>query len=412
MLRRWRATPRAHLSLRAILAALARRGVVGLLCVAISASAGAAGTEESVAIPQFVETDGVNFKLDGKPFFVTGANNHYLTYGTDAEVTRVLDDAAALGMNVIRTFLQPVIGSLDGSKPTIWQWRTGAVTSDLNTNGNYLLFWDEKTGRMLINDGEDGIQRVDFLIAEAKKRNIRLIIAFVDFWSFTGGIQQMRAWYGSDDKSTFFFEDPRTRQDYKNWVNHVVWRLNPRTGLRYREDPTIMAWELANEANAEPEQLRLRWTAEMAAYLKSQDPNHLIGSGNANPDLTTFDISVPDIDFGTWHGYPKYLDIGPEQFNALIKQYCDVAPIHRKPVLLEEFGYARSNPDQVAAYEKWLRALAQDRNCAGWLVWRLVSRQQDGKYPVDENPIAQFDVRNDGTRLWWAIKNAAEEGRP
>jgi len=81
-------------------------------------------------------------------------------------------------------------------------------------------------------------------------------------------------------------------------------------------------------------------------------------------------------------------------------------------VLLEEFGYARSNPDQVAAYEKWLRALAQDRNCAGWLVWRLVSRQQDGKYPVDENPIAQFDVRNDGTRLWWAIKNAAEEGRP
>jgi mannan endo-1,4-beta-mannosidase len=393
------------------LAGLARQALVCFLLVAISAFGKAAGTEESAALPQFVTADGVDFKLDGQPFFVTGVNNHYLTYGTDAEVIRVLDDAAALGMNVVRTFLQPVIGSLDGSEPTIWQWRTEVATSDLNTNGNYLLFWDPKAGRMLINDGADGIQRVDFLIAEAKKRNIKLIIALVDFWSFTGGIQQMRAWYGSHDKSTFFFEDPRTRQDYKDWVRHVVWRLNPRTGLRYRDDPTIMAWELANEANALPEQLRLRWTAEMAAYLKSQDPNHLIGSGNANPDLATFDISVPNIDFGTWHGYPKYLDINPEQFNVMIKQYCDVAPIHRKPVLLEEFGYARSNPDQIAAYEKWLKTLAQDRNCAGWLVWRLVSRQRNGKYPVDENPIAQFDVRNDGTPLWSVLKNAAATGR-
>jgi mannan endo-1,4-beta-mannosidase len=408
---RWQTAPRAHLSIRTFSAGFARQALLGLLIVTFLASGEAGGTEDAAAIPQFVTTDGIDFKLDGKPYFITGANNHYLTYGTDAEVIRVLDDAAALGMNVIRTFLQPVIGSLDGSAPTIWQWQTRVATSDLNTNGNYLLFWDQKTGRMAINDGKDGIQRVDFLIAEAKKRNIKLIIALVDFWSFTGGIQQMRAWYGSQDKSTFFFEDPRTRQDYKDWVSHVVWRLNPRTGLRYRDDPTIMAWELANEANAVPEQLRLRWTAEMAAYLKSQDPNHLVGSGNANPDLASFDISVPDIDFGTWHGYPKYLDINPDQFAILIKRYCDAAPIHGKPVLLEEFGYARSNPDQAAAYEKWLNALAQNRNCAGWLVWRLVSRQQNGKYPVDENPIAQFDLRNDGTPLWSVLKKAVEAGR-
>ncbi|TPI63656.1 hypothetical protein FJ417_05040 [Mesorhizobium sp. B3-1-7] len=33
---------------------------------------------------------GTNFTLDGKPFFVTGVNNHYLTYGSQDEVTRVL----------------------------------------------------------------------------------------------------------------------------------------------------------------------------------------------------------------------------------------------------------------------------------------------------------------------------------
>jgi mannan endo-1,4-beta-mannosidase len=338
-------------------------------------------------------------------------NNHYLTYGTDEEVVRVLDDAAALGANVVRTFLQPVIGSLDGSVPTIWTWNSQSDTSDLNTHRNYLLYWDSKNQEMAINDGPSGMQKVDFLIAEAKKRHIRLIICLLDFWSYTGGMQQMRAWYGSSDKSSFFFEDSRTQEDYRNWVRHVTSRFNERTGLRYRDDPTIMAWELANEANATPETLRLRWTADMAAYIKSQDPNHLVASGNANPNLDTFDISEPAIDFGTWHGYPKYLDIDPGHFNNLIKKYCDIAPIFHKPVLLEEFGYARSNPDQASAYGKWLTTLAQDHNCAGWLVWRLVSRQKNGKYPVDENPIAQFDIRNDGSPIWSLLRNAMKAGR-
>lgn len=60
------------------------------------------------------------FLLDGKPFRVAGVNNHYLTFGSSGEVTRVLDDATAMGANVVRTFLQPVIGSLDGRVPTIW----------------------------------------------------------------------------------------------------------------------------------------------------------------------------------------------------------------------------------------------------------------------------------------------------
>jgi hypothetical protein len=43
-----------------------------------------------------------------------------------------------------------------------------------------------------------------------------------------------------------------------------------------------MAWELMNEGNASPESLRLEWTAEMSAYVKSLDSNHLVSSGNAN----------------------------------------------------------------------------------------------------------------------------------
>jgi mannan endo-1,4-beta-mannosidase len=357
----------------------------------------------------FVRTSGTMFTVAGKPFFVTGVNNHYLTYGTETEVVRVLDDSVALGATVVRVFLEPVIGSLDGTVPTIWDWKSNADSSDLGVKGTYLLYWDSDKDKMAFNDGRNGMQKVDFLIAEAKKRDLRLIIAFLDFWAYTGGSQEMAAWYNSPDKNTFFFTDPRPKRDYRGWVSHVLERLNPATGLYYKDDPTIMAWELMNEGNADPEQLRLAWVAEMSTYVKSQDHNHLVGSGDAGQNGGSSrnlqdDLSIPTLDYGTWHGYPLYVKMTPEEFDNRIRQFCDVAPDYQKPVLLEEFGYARSNSNQADVYSQWLHTLSQDRNCAGWLVWRLVSLQEDGKYPVDNYD--QFDIHNDGRRIWRVLKSA------
>ncbi|MDH2379900.1 cellulase family glycosylhydrolase [Bradyrhizobium sp. CER78] len=356
----------------------------------------------------FIKTEGTRFTANGKPFYVTGVNNHYLTFGSQNEVTRVLDDAVAMGANVVRTFLQPVIGSLDGSMATIWQWQMKADASDLGVKGTYLIYWDDREGGMAFNDGANGMQKVDFLIAEASKRHLRLIIAFLDFWDYTGGAQQMRAWYGSQDKSGFFFRDRRTRRDYMSWVRHVVQRVNPITGTAYRDDPVIMAWELMNEGNASPDSLRLAWTAEMSAYVKFLDPNHLVSSGNAGNAAVAdklSDLTVATLDYGTWHGYPLYYNLTVQQFGDTVTEFCQIAVRANKPVLLEEFGYARSNADSASAYTMWLDKLERDPNCAGWLVWRLVSRQDSGRFPVDEHD--QFDIRNDGGAIWNVFKAAA-----
>jgi mannan endo-1,4-beta-mannosidase len=356
----------------------------------------------------FVGTSGTHFTLDGRPFFVTGVNNHYLTFGSRNEVICVLDDAVAMGANVIRIFLQPVIGSLDGNVPTIWNWHSRADASDLGVEGTYLLYWNPQQHQMAVNDGPDGMQKVDFVVAEAAKRHLKLVIAFVDFWGYTGGAQQMRAWYASQDKFGFFFSDPRTKQDYRSWVDHVVTRVNPLTGQSYRHDPTIMALELINEGNAKPESLRLAWTAEMSAYVKSVDPNHLVGSGYANVTEKLSDVTIPTLDFATWHGYPLYYNLTALQFDDTLREFCGIAATAEKPVLLEEFGYARSNPDSAQAYATWLNTLARDPNCAGWIVWRLTSRQDNGHYPTDEHD--QFDIHNDGSPIWNVLKAAAARG--
>ena len=358
----------------------------------------------------FVKTDRTQFVLDGRPFHITGVNCHYLPWGSDAEVTRVLDDAVAMGANVVRTFVSVVIGSPDGTTvPTIWKFRDDAAnSSDLNVHGHYFLYWDPSTHSMGIN--ASSMQKVDFLIAEAAKRHLKLILTFLDFWPYTGGAQQMRAWYGSEDKNSFFFSDERTINDYKTWVAFVIQRVNSLTGVQYRNDPTIFAWELMNESQAPP-LLSEHWTAAMSTYVKSLDPNHLVSSGE--DALHMADFSIPTIDFVTWHAYPLYLHITPEQYDSLITDRCNLAARYRKPVVLEEFGYARSNtnPDQAQAYKMWLNTIAADSDCAGWLIWRLTSRQDDGQYPKDDWKYAQFDVHHDNGETWQVLSNAAHLGR-
>ncbi|MER9668118.1 hypothetical protein [Mesorhizobium sp. M0203] len=78
-------------------------GLRVLVSALLSVPAVASAADDPSAT-SLIKTSGTNFALDGRPFFVTGVNNHYLTYRLQAEVTRVLDDAVAMGANVVRTF--------------------------------------------------------------------------------------------------------------------------------------------------------------------------------------------------------------------------------------------------------------------------------------------------------------------
>ncbi len=379
--------------------------VVAMALISVKATALRTGDR---ARPGFVSREGAHFVLDGKPFFVAGVNNHYLTFGSPAEIRRVLDDAVAMGATVVRTFIQPVIGSPDGViQPTIWDWRKRAASSDLGVHGNYLIYWDPVQNRMALHEGVEGMQRLDYLLDEARLRNVKLIVAFLDFWDYTGGAQQIRAWYGSKDKNTFFFQDDRTKADFKALVRSILMRKNSFNGIIYRDDPTIFAWELMNEPNIEPKELVFSWLTEMSSYVKSLDADHLVSSGGANVPGFISDIDIPTIDFATWHGYPLYYNETVEEMDNQILKYCSVAGKVGKPVLLEEFGYARSNPDHLLAYRRWLDTINRHPDCAGWIVWRLVSLQDDHKYPVDEHD--QFDVHNDGGPLWDVLKEGAQQ---
>ncbi|KIZ05301.1 Mannan endo-1,4-beta-mannosidase 2 [Monoraphidium neglectum] len=139
-----------------------------------------------------------------------------------------------------------------------------------------------------------------------------------------------------------FFKDPDSKQIYKNHARFLATRNNSINGRMYREDPTIIAWNLINEPrcetwlkpqNADCTARVQSWLEEMAAFVRSVDPNHMITVGSegfygpTTPDLLAANpgpwgiemgqdfvnnTNIPQIDFATVHAWPDNWMIAQE----------------------------------------------------------------------------------------------------
>jgi mannan endo-1,4-beta-mannosidase len=295
------------------------------------------------------------FEVDGKPFCFAGTNNYYPIFKPKPVVDDLFDAAKALNLKVMRVWGMLDIGSLDGSVPH--------VDGPGEKQGVYFQYWDPVAKRPAYNDGENGLQRLDYVLAAAAKNDIKIIVVLVNNWRAFGGIDQYLTWYGRN-KHHEFFTAPEVKQAYRDWVKHVVTRTNTVTGRKYTEDPAVFAWELANEprckggnafdvATGWDKGTITDWAAEMSKYVKSLDPNHMVAVGDegfldGGGDHWTYKANdgvdhaaltaLPHIDFGTFHLYPE--DWGtPEKFGEQwIVDHLKVARELGKPTILEEYG--------------------------------------------------------------------------
>jgi len=88
-----------------------------------------------------------------------------------------------------------------------------------------------------------------------------------------------------------FWTDPQLKADFKKTIEFVVNRVNSCTGVPYKTDKAILAWETGNELLAP-----FSWTKEMAASIKSLDTNHLVLEGTIMPQLTSDALEDPNLD--------------------------------------------------------------------------------------------------------------------
>ncbi|THG15075.1 hypothetical protein TEA_023467 [Camellia sinensis var. sinensis] len=190
---------------------------------------------------------------------------------------------------------------------------------------------------------------LDFVIAEARRYGIKLVLSLVNNYDSFGGKKQYVNWARSQGQyltsDDDFFRNPVVKGYYKNHVKTVLNRYNTMTGIVYKNDPTIMAWELMNEprCTSDPSGRTIQgWVMEMASYVKSIDRNHLLEAGlegfygqttpqrkrlNPGYNIGTDFIAnnrIPGIDFATVHSYPDicYTSALESETSSLFSLFC------------------------------------------------------------------------------------------
>jgi mannan endo-1,4-beta-mannosidase len=288
------------------------------------------------------------FVLDGRPYYFVGANfwqgMNLAVDGRGGDRNRLvaeLDHLQRLGVTNLR-----VMASSEGPNTEPYRMVPALMISPGEYDASVL----------------DGL---DYLLAEMGKRNMRAVMVLNNYWQWSGGMAQYVAWHTGTaipypgDWGTFmaysanFYDCAECQAWYRAHITAIVNRTNPYTGLVYRDDPAIFAWELANEPRRYPDE----WIDDTAGYIKSLDPNHLVTTGSeGSPPGERQDFADahdgPHIDYATIHIWPQnwgwYDPANPGTYagaEANARRYFQIhaaeAAALGKPLVLEEFGLAR-----------------------------------------------------------------------
>ena len=357
---------------------------VGLLAACTTMPHPATGGHNDMrSASSFVTVRGRGFERNGKPYRYAGANIWYgawlgadTGYGNRARLARELDRLKALGVRNLR-----ILGSAELSP------LKNSITPG---------FRDKTT-----TYNEDLLEGLDWTLAEMAKRDMTGVIYLTNFWEWSGGMMTYLSWVNGGkfinmndpahpwpefaDWNAAFYANAQAQAMYRDYIRAVVSRTNTVTGVAYAADPTIMAWQLANEprpAGGAPVAIPnlpafYRWIDETARYIKTLDPNHLVSTGSEGlkgsierEDVVLAAHRSKSIDYLTTHIWPNNwtwmdagnlagtYDAGAAKVADYINAHIRLATALGKPLVIEEFGYPRDGQD---AYDPTVTTAYKDR---------------------------------------------------
>jgi len=393
------------------LALLIRSLACGMLLVLLAASGPARAQQQQTdtaqeatmeAAPQdaFVRVEGEQFMIGERPYDFLGVNLWYgMNLGSTGEagnrerLVRELDRLEEMGVTNLR-----VMAASAGPASEPWRVKPALQSEP----GVY---------------DEDLLRGLDFLLAEAGKRDMRLVLVLNNFFQWTGGMAQYVSWatgtdipYPHDEEHSWtefqeyaarFYKNDEAQQHFLDLINTLVHRTNTVTGQAYRADPTIMAWQLANEPRGfSKSDAYVEWVRETAGIIQLMDENHLVSLGGegkleGNTGTQFKRVSRMDaLDYLTAHlwieNWGWYEPEQPEEtfstaVGRIMGYVADHAALARqigKPLVFEEFGISRDggayDPEAPTTYrdryyqtlfETLYRLAQEDGAVAGGNVW-------------------------------------------
>ena len=128
---------------------------------------------------------------------------------------------------------------------------------------------------------EEIYEGFDYFLNEMSKRDMKAVIYLNNYWEWTGGFGQYVEWEGGNfEELEKFYTMPGTIQHYQDFIGILLNRVNTFNNVKYSEDPTVMAWQLANEPRSTDCVQFQDWILDTITFIKSLAPNHLVSLGN------------------------------------------------------------------------------------------------------------------------------------
>jgi mannan endo-1,4-beta-mannosidase len=311
----------------------------------------------------FVQVNDGQFTVSGRPYYFVGTNYWYgAILGSEGEggnrerLIKELDLMQSVGITNLR-----VLVGAEGGDERSWRVWPALITEPGVYNDTIL----------------DGL---DFFMAELAKRNMYAVLFLNNSWEWSGGYSQYLKWNGYGDIpypqeghswSDFmayvsqFHSCPSCIQQNYDFIEFIINRNNRYTGVAYKDDPTVMTWEIANEPRAfsdENKEAFAHWVSHTASLIKGLAPNQLVTTGSEGEwgceqdmDLFTRIHADVNVDYLTFHIWPNNwswidkndisgtLDVAINNTAAYFERHIKVARALNKPVVFEEFGLPRDN---------------------------------------------------------------------
>ena len=216
---------------------------------ALLAGIGAASVAGCATVPpggadRFVRREGMRFTRGGRPYRYAGANAWYLAwlgsatkYGDRARLGRELDRLHGIGVRNVRLLAGAEESPVRNSIKPGFEVRDGTLNTAL-------------------------LRGLDVAMAELGKRDMTAVMYLTNFWEWSGVMMSRLYWETGryknmndpadpwpafpDMSAQFYANEPAVKRFF-GYVRMLIARTNSVTGVAYRDDPTLMAWQLANE---------------------------------------------------------------------------------------------------------------------------------------------------------------------
>jgi mannan endo-1,4-beta-mannosidase len=197
-------------------------------------------------------------------------------------------------------------------------------------------------------------------------------------------------WRGKPDAS--FFSDTQLRADFAQYVTTLLRHLNPETGIAWKDDPTIVAWENCDGCGAHEDAKTLAdWTEFLGRTIKAADTRHLYENGafagrfGKQPNAVGAELlNLPSVDI-----------IG-DRINAHLGQQADLftdavqaVTAANRIYVIDEYGWTPAQfatPDDLQAFQS---AIATNRTVTGAFVSDLGAHADQGGYLPPARPNQQ-----------------------